>query len=168
MSSCNISGAELARSIMSTVGVGHMLVGAFISAADGLDKLNETRLFQNIEKWPILTSDSSYSVAKETGQSQTQVDGEALFGFITFDASSCMSILDSKGCLGITDSGTHEMSVNFEKPMGEYIYSFFASEAIAIVSATQKSNSLSFTFNKPYTGIIKIVFFEKFLGLEVD
>ncbi|MFA0307639.1 hypothetical protein AB4543_17300 [Vibrio splendidus] len=168
MNSDRISGAELARCIVSTVGVGHMLVGAFVSAANGLDRLDEQRLFLNLEKWPALTNEISTSQIKATEQNKTQVDGDAPFGFITFDASTVISILDSNGCSSITDSGSHEMSVNFKKPMGEYIYSFFASEAIEIVRATQGSDSLSFSFNKPYTGIIKIVFFEKLLGLEND
>ncbi|WP_099609889.1 hypothetical protein [Vibrio coralliilyticus] len=169
MNSVKTSGAELARCILSTVGVGHMLVGAFVSAANGLDRLDEQRLFVNLEKWPELTYEVSTSQFKATEQDKTQVDGDAPFGFITFDASSSViSIIDSRGCDSITDSGTHEMSVNFEKPMGEYIYSFFASEAIEIVRATLGSNSLSFSFNKPYTGIIKIVFFEKLLGFESD
>ncbi|MCC3798427.1 hypothetical protein ACXHQL_23475 [Vibrio parahaemolyticus] len=118
MNSDKISGAELARYIVSTVGIGHILVGAFVSAANGLARLDEQRLFMNLEKWPALTDEISTSQVKASVQDKTQVDGDAPFGFITFDASSIISILDSKGCSSITDSGSHEMSVNFEKPMG--------------------------------------------------
>lgn len=86
-----------------------------------------------------------------------------------FDATGVLSILDSERCSSVTDSGDRTFDINFTMPLEDYTFLFYADKQAGIellkLECQQTSNLLRITTNVPYSGVIRVVFFQSILGL---
>lgn len=163
-----ISGAELARLMSSFVGVGNTVVCTFFCTYEGFQRLSEPELMRRLESVQVaFEAPENQHISYEEG-CVSSTDGEAICGYVTFDSNSVIKIIDSKGSSSVADNGALKCSVNFSSPMGEYIYSIVVSEKLRVSNVKMGSDALDIEFDRPYSGVIKVVFFKKVAGLDVS
>lgn len=156
--------SKLFRYVVGTLGVSYCLAGSFLSTHQKIEELTEAEMLGDLERTSNYYKDELHfektKVIKTNYESGTT---EVVAGSVIIDATNTVNILDSDNCSSVTDAGSHEVIVNFTQPLGNYIFSVVTDEPIKVIGTNQKDNSLALCFNKPYSGIIKVIFFEQVL-----
>lgn len=159
-------GTKLFRYISGWFGAGLYLSGVFISHGKQLQESDANKLLLEFIETATHYGDKPYmesnKVFVKDGKGGT---AEVVAGYMTFDTSgpAAVNILESSGCSSLTDNGTADYSVNFTEPLGSYIYSFITSEPVQLINVSMGDSMLRMKFNRRFSGIVKIIFFEQVL-----
>jgi hypothetical protein len=158
---------KLFKGVSGWLGAGFYISAAFINLSGDLTEIDTNDIQQEFGRTSdFYAGELSFQNNTITNNDPESGTADIVAGFITFDASGVVNILESSGCSSVTDGGTTNYSVNFTEPLGNYIYTFITSEAVKVVSASMGSGSLNLIFDKPLSGIIKVLFFEQVLTVE--
>ncbi len=155
---------KLFKSIAGWVGAGLYLSGVFLSLSGSLSEMSEDSIAEEFGRTSSYYNEDLYLKNNIIKSKDTEFGSDdVVAGYVTFDTSGSVNILDSNGCSSLTDNGTANYTINFAEPLGDYIYTFITSEPVNVIKATIKSGSLNLIFDKPLSGIIQVLFFEKVL-----
>jgi hypothetical protein len=155
---------KLFNGISGWIGAGLYISGVFTNLSGNLTAIDTNSIVEEFERTSSKYSGELLLKNNRITSDESKPGAEdVVAGFITFDTTGVVNILESRGCSSVVDSGTTNYSVNFTEPLGNYIYTFITSEAVNVVSASMGSGSLNLIFDKPLSGVIKVLFFEKIL-----
>jgi hypothetical protein len=155
---------KLFRYVVGAVGAGQFVIGTFVSAHKGIEEIDEARMLGEVQNTYSYYKDSlRFEKTKVVSNNCDSSSSEVVAGSVVIDANQIVNILDSNNCSSVTDAGSHEVVVNFAEPLGNYIFSVITSEPLKLVKIDQKPGSLGLHFDKPYSGTVKVVFFEQVL-----
>lgn len=155
---------KLFQYVSGLLGAGLYLSGVFIPQTGQWQEFDSDKILEEFNVTSEHYMDQPYlennRLVVKSGEGGTT---EVVAGYITFDTTGTVNIFDSEGCSSLTDNGATDYSVNFTEPLGNYIYSFITSEPVRIISASMESDKLRIIFDKNFSGIVKIIFFEQIL-----
>ncbi len=154
LSLSTMAGLELVASYQITSG---LIIP--LSTSSVIEELNQTSQYYG---------DSPYIVDNKVFVELSKNSKAHLVGgFITFDTSGTSEIIESEGCSSITDSGVGLFEVNLDEPLENYICSYFTSSEVE-VELKLDITSIKVQLHSSFDGLIKLIFFEKVLDLELS
>ena len=155
---------KLFRYVVGAVGAGQLVIGTFVSTYSGIEEIDEARMLGELQNTYSYYKDNlRFEETKVVSNNYESGTSEVVAGSVVIDANQTVNILDSNNCSSVTDAGSHEVVVNFAESLGNYIFSVITSEPLKLVKVDQNPGSLGLHFDRPYSGIVKVVFFEQVL-----